>query len=153
MSTLFLGNEIDLVNPPETPNEVHARLAVVMLCVWGIIADGELKEVEFAALGSTVSRMPLFEDIADDDLSTVINEARQVFFSDSDHAPDWAMAVCNRAGFADVAYYMVLDVIFSDGEIADNENRLAKILQVELDLSDGFAKSASDCMRAFYRAA
>lgn len=153
MKTLYLGSEIDLAHPPDEPGKLHASLAVVMLCIWAAGIDGDLQDVEITAIASSVSRMPLFEDTANEDLSTVISEAKRVFFSDVSSSPDWAIAVCNRSELSDAAYYMALDVIFSDGEIADNENRLAKILQVDLNLSEGFARSASDCMRAYYRTA
>lgn len=130
----------------------HAALIYVMVVT--AASDGTMDDRELAAIGNLVRTLPVFHDFPHDRLLPVSQECAAIL--QEGEGLDAVMGLVKEAlpdHLRETAYYLALELVLTDAQVALEEIRITEVLRRALGLEKLEAAALERGVRARYQMA
>jgi uncharacterized membrane protein YebE (DUF533 family) len=130
----------------------HAALIYVMVVT--AASDGAMDDRELSAIGERVRTLPVFRDFSEDRIVPVAQECAAIL--QEDDGLDAVMGLVKEAlpgHLRETAYYLALELVLTDAQVALEEIRVIDVLRHALGLERLEAAALERGVRARYQVA
>ena len=133
-----LGGSNDKLNEAE-------GMAGIALCA--IAADGMVTEEEAAGLGTTLSRMKLYQGMSSRDINKMFEKVLKIARSQGVDVLMNQSAEAIKPNLHPTAFAIATDLMFADGDVAPEERRYLEKIQKNLGVNDDLALKIVEVMQ------
>lgn len=125
-----LGSSTDKLNEAE---------GVAGICLCAIAADGMITEEEAAGLGTSLSRMKLFQGMSNRDVNKVFEKCLKIVRSNGVEHLLTLSAEAIKPELRQTAFAIATDLLMADGHVAPEEKKFLEKIQKGLGVNDDLA--------------